>query len=405
MNITDTQVSLLAGFAFAVFYTFAGIPIAWLADQKSRRVIIMVGVALWSLMTAVCGLTKTFWQLFLARIGVGVGEASLTPSAYSMIADCFPPERLGRAIGVYMGGTSIGSGLALVLGGYVIARTADLPQLVLPVVGALQPWQLAFMIAAIPGLLVILLLLTIKEPRRRGRVQLSGAAREQINYISPGEAITFAVQNWKTYLPVIAGFSIIALTQNAVLVWTPTMFIRTYDWNASNIGYFFGMFLIVFGPLGAIGGGWITDRFSKRGYIDAPIRVTIITSLLLAVTATLMPLMPTASLSLALLALLTMFLFVLGSVVPTAFQLVTPNQFRAQISAFTMFVVNLAGLGLGPTVVALITDYGFGDPGALRFSISIVSALITPVGALIFWLALRPYAIQRKNMMSEQVLP
>jgi MFS family permease len=386
LGITDTQVSLLGGFAFALLYTFAGIPIAWLADHRSRRAVIAVGVAIWSVMTALCGLSKTFLHMFLARVGVGVGEAALTPSAYSMFGDYFPPQKLARAMGVYMAGGAIGAGLALVAGGAAIALTADLPQIALPILGVLKPWQLAFVLVSIPGILVIALMLTVKEPPRRG---IHG--REIAGAVSPRAASRYLTEHWRIYAPLYGGFAVLSLMKNAILVWTPTMFIRTYGWDASSIGYVYGVVLLIFGPLGSIGGGWLADRWRARGHADAALRVVVLATFLSAPVAAMMPLMPSAPLSLALLAVLTLLLYVVGAVTPAAFQLVTPNPLRAQVSAVALFTNNLLGIGLGPTVVALITDYGFGDDMALRYSISIVALAFAPLGALTFRSGLKAY--------------
>ena len=166
LGVSDTQIGLLAGLAFAIFYSFIGIPIAKLADTKNRVSIISVGVALWTLMTALCGLTKTYFFLFLARIGVGVGEAALSPAAYSMIADYFPKEKLGRAIGIYVIGLYLGAGIALLVGSAVISIVSSMPPISLPMYGVIKPWQLTFLLVSIPGILVLLLLLTVKEPPR-----------------------------------------------------------------------------------------------------------------------------------------------------------------------------------------------------------------------------------------------
>lgn len=405
LGISDTQVSLLGGFAFALLYTFAGIPLAWLADHRSRRVIIAIGVTLWSAMTALCGLSKTFWQMFLARVGVGVGEASLTPSAYSMIADYFPPQKLARAMGVYMAGGAIGAGLALVVGGVVLALTADLPQITLPVVGVLRPWQFAFMLVSLPGVLVVILMMTVKEPLRRGSLQLhrggihlQSGEHSGRDVVSPRAASRYVREHWRIYLPLYAGFAVLSLMKNAILVWTPTMYIRTYGWEASSIGYVYGLFLLIFGPLGAVGGGWLADRWRTRGRTDASLRLVMLATFLCAPIAASMPLMPGAIESLILLAVLTFLLFVIGAVTPAAFQLVTPNPLRAQVSAVALFVNNFLGIGLGPTLVALITDYGFGDDLALRYSISIVALVFAPVGAITFWSGLKAYRAEEKNI-------
>ena len=168
LGISDTGMGLLMGASFAVFYTFFGIPLGRLADTRSRRLIICCGIAVWSLMTAGCGLTKKFWQLALMRMGVGVGEASLSPAAYSLISDYFRPELRSTAISVYSMGIYIGSGLAFILGGLVIGFTSEQESFVVPIVGAVRSWQLVFFVVGLPGLLVAVLMLAIREPARKG---------------------------------------------------------------------------------------------------------------------------------------------------------------------------------------------------------------------------------------------
>lgn len=164
LNINDTQMSLLMGMAFALFYTVFGIPLGRMADAKSRRGLIAVGFVVWSLFTAGCGLAKNFWQMLLMRIGVGVGEASLSPAAYSLIYDYFPPHRRATALSVYGTGIYLGGGLALLLGGVVIKLASAQDSWVLPIIGETRPWQIIFLVAGLPGVVFSLLLFTVREP-------------------------------------------------------------------------------------------------------------------------------------------------------------------------------------------------------------------------------------------------
>ena len=141
LMISDTQISLLHGFAFAIFYTILGIPLGRLADRKNRTIIISVGIFLWSFMTALCGLARSFWSLFMTRIGVGVGEATLSPAAYSMISDYFPKEKRGLAISLYSMGVFFGAGMAYILGGLVVKLASQAGITTLPVLGQVRPWQ------------------------------------------------------------------------------------------------------------------------------------------------------------------------------------------------------------------------------------------------------------------------
>ena len=154
LQLTDTQISLLQGIAFALFYTLMGIPIARLADAANRRAIIAAGVFLWSLMTVMCGLAKSFGQLFAARIGLGIGEAALSPPAFSLFTDYFPPGKVTRAIAVFSGGSFLGAGLAYIIGGYVVDFVTRLDVVDIPVFGQVRTWQMAFIAVGLPGMLL-----------------------------------------------------------------------------------------------------------------------------------------------------------------------------------------------------------------------------------------------------------
>ncbi|MFY9571890.1 MAG: MFS transporter, partial [Blastocatellia bacterium] len=168
LGISDFQMSLLMGFSFALFYTFFGLPLGRLADSRSRRTIIAAGFTVWSIMTAACGLARNFAHMLLLRMGVGVGEAALSPAAYSMITDYFPPRRRATAISVYSMGIYIGSGLAFIVGGLVAGAASAQETWDLPLVGATRPWQVVFFIVGLPGVLLALLMYTVREPVRRG---------------------------------------------------------------------------------------------------------------------------------------------------------------------------------------------------------------------------------------------
>lgn len=200
LGITDTQVSLLSGLAFALFYTFFGIPVALLADRSRRRTLIAAGITFWCFMTAACGLAQNFWQLFAARMGVGAGEATLSPAATSLIGDYFPRHLLGRAVAVYTMGISIGSGIALIMGGKIVAAVTEMGGVTLPIVGELKAWQAAFMLVGLPGLVVAALMFTVKEPQRRQRLQTKP--------VPLAEGFRFIWQHRKTYGAHFFGLSV-----------------------------------------------------------------------------------------------------------------------------------------------------------------------------------------------------
>ena len=380
IGVSDTQVSLLHGFAFVVFYTLMGFPIGRLADKRHRVAIIGVGVAVWSLMTAACGLTKSFGQLFAARIGVGIGEAALNPAAYSLIADYFRPHVISRATSTYVMGTYLGFGVAYIVGGAIVAAVADAPDLVLPIVGPVAAWQTVFFYVAAPGALVLLLLATIREPVRRDRLRVD--LTEQHPGVTLADFGRFLTLNNRTFTAHAVGFGCLGLLVNGMALWTPTFLARTYGWQLSDAGIAYGSLLLVFGGSGVYLGGWMADRIDRSGRVGGPFLTASLCAFGVVAPAVAYPLMPTAQLSLLVMAPMILCSSAPWGVAVSALQQMAPNELRGQVGAFYLFTVNLIGIGLGPTLVALLTDYWFGDPAALRYSMVIVSGTAAIAAAL-----------------------
>lgn len=389
LQISDTQISLLAGLAFSIFYTVMGLPIARLADQKNRKTIIAIGIACWSLMTAACGLTKNFWQLFLARVGVGVGEATLSPAAMSMISDYFPVHKLARAISVYSMGVYFGAGLAMIIGGLVISAVSQAENVILPLIGEVYSWQLTFFFVSLLGVPVFLLFLAVREPLRRGLATKQND--EKAHSSSLPVLFAFVRKNVRTVVFHFAAFSCIGISIAGYMVWTPTMFIRTYGWDAPQIGLLYGAILFFAGTAGVYSGGFVADWLQKRGRSDAILRATFYGGLVAIPFAVLTPLAPDPWIAIAGLTV-TSFLLAFPQGLPAAaLQVITPNPLRAQMTALYFLVGNLIANALGPTLYALVTDFVFRDPMMLRYSLALVSAVVLPIGVLCSYLALKPY--------------
>ena len=387
LDISDTQISLLAGLAFTIFYTLMGVPLARLADQSNRRNIIAGGIAGWSVMTALCGTAQNFWHLFLARVGVGVGEATLSPAAFSIIADYFPKNRLARAISVYSMGVYFGVGLALMIGGLVIKLVSAAPPVDLPYIGTVRPWQLTFFYVGVLGLPVLLLVMTIREPLRRGKAR----STESSHGASVRDLRNFARMNRHTIFWHFTAYSLIGIAIVAYLVWTPTLFIRTYGWDAPKIGLVYGGLTFVLGTAGVYAGGFFADWLDGRGHPDAILRATLYGGFAAIPFAVLTPLMPNETLAVLSLAGATFLLAFPQGLPAAALQVISPNALRGQMTALYFLVGNLVASGFGPTFVALVTDYGFGDPAMLRYSLAIVSAVTIPLGLIAVWMSLKPY--------------
>ncbi len=396
LGISDTQIGLLAGFAFAMFYSVLGVPIARLADRKSRRAIIAVGVGLWSVMTAACGLSKNFWQLFLMRVGVGVGEATLSPAAYSMIADYFPPHKLAKAIGVYCMGLYGGAGLAMLAGSAVVALVSGTEAIELPIVGAVFPWQMTFFVVALPGLLVLALMATVKEPTRREYLADGTARTTQPKPVPLREVFAFMGQNRQVIIGHFGGFLALGTVISAYLVWGPEFLRRSYGFSITQAGVIYGLSLLFLGTAGPYAGGWLAEKLNQRGHKDAEMRAALVGGIAMVPLTVLTPLMPGEISVVIMLALTTFALSFDQGLAPTVLQLIAPNRMRAQLTAVFMFIAVLAGYTIGPAAVAMVTDYVFKDEGALRYSLAIVSGILTPVGVVFLWYGMKPYGDRKE---------
>jgi MFS family permease len=378
LEISDTQMSLLQGLAFALFYMILGVPIGRLADTRSRRAIIGWGIAVWSLMTATCGIARTYTQLLLARVGVGIGEAALAPPAISLIADYFPRERLGLANGVYGIGVYFGSGLAYLLGGQVVQLVSDVRPWQVPLIGEMRPWQMVFLVVGLPGLMIALLMLLVREPARRGSTHAAPSP------LALASVIEYLARQRRVYAALFFGYSASIMVNYGTAAWLPSFLSRVHGWEPGRIGLYMGGATMTFGVLGVLAGGKIGDVWTARGRADGKLRVGIVAAA--GMLATTIPLYLTTSdaLVIALLVPLNVFAAMPFGAATAALSEVTPNEMRAQMTALYFLVSSLVGFTLGPTAVAAATDYVFGSDQAVGRSLLLVSAVgLTAAAALL----------------------
>ena len=333
-------------------------------------------------------LAKNYTQLFLARVGVGVGEASLTPSALSLISDYFPRRQRGRAIGFYNMGISLGVGVAMTLGGLVVAYALEAPALVLPFFGELFPWQRVFLLVGLPGLLIALLMLTIREVPRRGLVDSEDSKPLSLRFV-----VSWIGQRWRIFSMLFLGMSVVTIIGYAYFSWIPTMFIRSYGWTIRDVGVSYGVLLLICGPLGVLSGGWLADSLYARGYKNGHLIAALIGTLITLPTAVLTPLMPTGELALAMLVPASIGPAMASATGASSLVMIVPNQMRAQVTAVYLFVISILGLTIGPTAVALVTDFVFADESALRYSIAVVSFVAALLSTVILFAALSHYRV------------
>lgn len=389
LGLSDFQFSLLHGFAFAIFFAVLGLPVGRMADHYSRRVIIAAGIATWSFMTALCGLAKNFPQLFLARMGVGVGEATLSPSTYSMLSDAFPPEKLTRAIAVFSTGGTLGTGLAMIIGGAVIQLVADAESIVVPLVGELKPWQASFLIVGIPGLLVAAMMFLIPEPKRQGMIATEG--EKPASQLPLKAVFAFLIERKGTYGTLFLTTSFMTALSAGFVMWYPTFLIRIHGFSMSQAGYSFGLLFGIFGTLGVLCGGWLAGHWVRKGHADANMRVMVFATAFSLIPYIIGPQMPSANWAMGFMAVSIFATQMIASVSVASTQLITPNQIRAQASAIFLLLINFIGFGLGGTLIAFFTDFLFANDSALPNSMSLAAVLIVPASMIAYWKGMPGY--------------
>jgi MFS family permease len=387
LGITDTQVGLLAGIGFALFYTVMGMPLARLADRSNRKWLIVCGVSLWSAATAASAFASSFEGLLVARIGVGVGEATLTPAATSMIADYFPRDRVARALGVYSTGVYLGAGVALLAGGIVVRAVSGDGALQVAGLGSFNSWQLAFLVAALPGVLVVALMMTVREPPRTEH----GGARAASAATSLRDLLQFIGAHRRLLAAHCVGYGALGTAVTAWLVWAPEMLRRSFGIPIGEAASVYGALLVSLGTAGPFLGGWWSQRAAARGHADAEILVSMLATLLLSPLVIAAPLMPSVSITAVMLAPVVLLLAVPQGLASAVLQLIAPNRLRGQLLSSFMLVAVLLAYLIGPTSVPLIATEVFGSDQELDRALSLLCGVLIPVATLSFALARKPY--------------
>jgi MFS family permease len=386
LGISDLQFGMLHGLAFAVTFSVFGLALGMLADRLQRRWIIYVGVTVWSLATATCGLAQQFWQLLLARVGVGVGEAALNPCASSMIADLFPRDRLTHAMAIYGLGATVGSGCAYFFGGVVVDWVARHDAFVLPLVGALRSWQAVFVIVGVPGTLLALLIFTLPEPLRRGRQQREQAASWHQAY---GDLFKLMRSRRQFFTYHYLAFACAGLVVTGSGAWYPAHLGRTFGWSAGQIGLALGITLTAAGLLSQGISGRIVDAMFRRGRRDAQLRWY---ASCLLIAAPIGILATTSANPWVFVTGIGLFLTLISSYsacAVTALNLVTPNELRGTGIAFWAATSGLIGAALGPLLIAFFSQRLFSGPASIGYGIATAMAICCPLAAIFLGLGCR----------------
>lgn len=371
-GISDTDYSILIGFAFAISYSIAGLPFGWLVDRWSRRGVVAAGVAFWSLATGTSGMAGSYTTLLAARVGVGVGEASINPGAYSLIADYFRKDQLSRALSIFFSGGPFGAGLALVIGGALLEMaTAAGPQ-VWPLIGAVKPWRLVFLAVGLPGLvLAVLFLLIVREPPRRSEVEAS--VGENAPRLS--EVLAYIWQNRALYFSIAGGVVLATLFGYGTNAWYPALLIRVDGYSPAQAGMVLGTSVVVLGIVGALIAGWWSDYLFAKGQKDAPLRVATWYAVGMIIFGAFGAIIPDASVSITFVAISSFFIKTTNGIVTAAIQIITPNRMRGRVSAIYLFMMAVVAMGFGPLSVAVTTDYVFSADKDVGYSLGLVGLL------------------------------
>jgi MFS family permease len=396
LGISDARIGLLQGLAFAIFYTLLGLPMGRIADRHSRRNLIGVGVFVWSLMTALCSLPRSFGTLFLARLGVGVGEATLGPSAFSLISDYFAKERLGKALSVYSAGIFVGAGIALIVGGTVVQAVTGLPAVTIPVLGTIASWRLTFLAVGAPGILVGLLVYTVREPARKNLLRGPDGRIARLSLVEARKQIAL---RWQSVVGVSMGLSAQAMCNYALQAWAPTFFIRVFGWNAGRTGLVLGVMILTTGILGMYAGGALCDRWLRIGIHEAPLKVSVISTASAGVFFCLAMGIQQPAWTLVMLTPALFFLAMPVGSSYAALQLIFPNQLRGQVSALLLFTINLGGLIFGPWLVGVLNDV-MGEM-KVGYSLAITVGLASLLSATFFRATYRSYRVHYAMMHEE----
>ncbi len=378
LEISDTQMSLLQGAAFSIFFVIAGLPVGWLTDRRGRRNILIGSVLTWSVMAIFCGLASSYGELFLARVGVGIGEAALTPAAFSLIADYFPSHRRGRAMAVYYMGALFGTTVATTFGGMIL-RALD-AGLHMPGLSSLAPWQVLFVLSGAPGFLVAILLFTVREPLRHDTVAI-GAEGDAI--VKKVNVVRFLASNWRAFAPAYLAVTLMQFCAFGVTAWVIPLLVRQDHMTTPDAGATYGILITIVGVFAAIFGGVIGDKLGAKSKVGGRFRAVIYSYVIFIPGVLLLTLGHTPLLAAIALVFEIFGVCVGASMMYTVIQDIVPNQYRGQAVAILSMLVTLGGATLGPTSVALVTDRVFHDPNMVGYSI-----LVVIIPAVIIGLAL-----------------
>ncbi|MDB5448524.1 MAG: transporter [Phenylobacterium sp.] len=378
LHLSDLEIGMLQGPAFAVLYSIFAIPVGLALDRYSRRLVLFLSIFIWSLAATSCGLANGFLFLLIARALVGAGEAGFGTGAYSIIGDSFPPAKVSAAMSIFVMGGVMGAGIVFLLGGPLVRHVVEEGASVWPLLGMLAPWQKVFIYVGAPGLLLAFLVLAFQEPPRQAKPRTAGAG-------GYAEALRFIGQHPRTFASIFLGFGLVYSMTIAMQTWSPAFFARVHHWRPDQIGVRLGLAQIL-GALTLPLHGMIVDHLMRRGRQDAPLLWCMLTGLVALPLAVAAYWVRDGWLSIVLITLYFGFMLSSASMGPAAIQMVTPQHLRGRISALYVMATGLIAMGVGTSLVGLLTDKLFGDPTRVGDSLIVTVFLVMAPGiALYAW--------------------
>ncbi len=384
-HMTDSQIGLLMGAAYSSIYLLCGIPMARISDRRRRTFVLAGGLTIWSIATACCGLVMSFWPFALFRGVMGGAISVKGPTTVSIIPDLVPRDKLARAFGIYNVALIAGQSLSMIVGGLLLGALLHHMPIHILGVEIRQAWQMVFILMGLPGLVVAAIVaLTVPEPARQGRANPKSAPmREVARFMFLGPA-------GKVFVPTMIGTAMAGVLLAGVGGWRAAFFARTYHMGAHVYGPLSGMLSLISAPIGVIIGAWVAERMHRR-WDDSHLRLAVVAHALTMPFYILSPLMPTPQLALGCQFVMGILMMASAPSQLSAMQIITPNEMRAQVNAIYMVTISVLGNGLGPSVVAFMTDYIFRAESDLRYAMLTLAAICTPISLICLILTVKPY--------------
>lgn len=394
--LSDVEMSLLGGLSFVLFYSIAGIFMGRLADSVSRPKLIAVGVFIWSLTTAFCGVASKFWHLLFLRMGVGLGESALLPSTLSLLSSYFPAKKLATPTSVFMLGAPIGIGLAFVGGGYLYGLALDITATNdwqdFPLIGGMIAWQLVLVFLGVFGMSMTLLLMTVREPRDSQKLKTTETkVKNKSQAASFSEVKLYCLSNWKAIGGLYFGMSFISLASYSQAFWDVTFLTRTYGWDATTGSIWYGAVQLISGFCGMVGGGIVADKLTSRGVQAANLKMVIFGIGIAIPFSLIYPLASTANASLWLMTPAIFGNSMAFALTASSLQRLFPATMIGLAAGIYFFISNAVGIGFGPTAVAVMTEYVLDDLDQIKYSLVTIGGIARIIAFIMVFMCLKHY--------------